>query len=71
MVLGYYHARPIFLEPMITREQLLKRQSFTLVVPHVPGEPITTRAPTEFRAIYDRGTQSYRFVFSGLTSSTN
>ena len=70
MVFGYYHARPIFLEPMITREQLLKRKSFTLAVPRVPGEPITTRAPTLFRADYDRASQSYRFVFSGLVRST-
>jgi len=70
MVFGYYHARPIFLEPMVSREQLLKRQSFTLYVPSVPGQPITVRPPTEFRAIYDRGTQSYRFTFSGLITST-
>jgi hypothetical protein len=70
MVLGYYHARPIFLEPMITREQLLLRRSFTLDVPHVPGEPITVRVPTLFRATYDRGAQAYRLEFSGLTTST-
>jgi hypothetical protein len=39
MVFGYYHARPIFLEPMVTRAQLLKRRSFTLLVPSVPGHP--------------------------------
>lgn len=70
MVFGYYHARPIFLEPMITRAELLRRRSFTLDVPHVPGQPITTRAPTLFRADYDRDTQSYRFIFSGLVTST-
>lgn len=70
MVFGYYHARPIFLEPMVSRAQLLKRRSFTLYVPSVPGQPITVRPPTEFRAIYDRGTQSYRFTFSGLVTST-
>jgi hypothetical protein len=70
MVFGYYHARPIFLEPMLTRETLLRRRSFTLDVPHVPGQPITTRAPTLFRAEWDGTTQSYRFVFSGLVTST-
>ena len=70
MVFGYYHARPIFLEPMITREELLRRRSFTLAVPNVPGEPITTRAPTLFRADYERASQSYRFIFSGLVRST-
>jgi hypothetical protein len=70
MVFGYYHARPIFLEPMITRETLLQRRSFTLDVPHVPGQPITVRTPTLFRAEYDRGAEMYRFVFSGLVAST-
>jgi len=70
MVLGYNHARPIFLEPMITRETLLARRSFTLDVPHVPGEPASVRAPARFRADYDAATQSYRFVFSGLAAST-
>lgn len=71
MVLGYYHARPIFVEPMITRATLLERRSFTLDVPNVPDEPAGVRAPAGFRAEYDRGTQSYRFVFSGLATSRN
>jgi hypothetical protein len=69
MVFGYYRARPIFLEPMVSRAELLKRRSFTLYVPSVPGQPITTRAPTEFRAIWDGRTQSYRFTFSNFVTS--
>jgi hypothetical protein len=70
MVLGYYHARPIFVEPMIARATLLERRSFSLSVPSVPDEPAGVRAPTGFRAEYDRGAQAYRFAFSGLTTST-
>lgn len=70
MVFGYYSARPIFLEPMVTREKLLQRRSFTLFVPSVPGQPITTRAPREFRAIWDGRAQAYRFVFSNLQTLT-
>jgi hypothetical protein len=70
MVLGYYHARPIFVEPMLTRAMLLERRSFSLDVPNVPGEPAGVRAPAGFRAEYDRTAQMYRFVFSAHTSST-
>ena len=70
MVLGYYHARPIFVEPMITRATLLERRSFALAVPRVPDEPAGVRAPTGFRAEYDAGAQSYRFVFSARGGST-
>ena len=66
MVLGYYHARPIFLEPMITREALLARRAFTLDVPAMRGLAASARVPTRFRAEYDRNAQEYRFVFSDL-----
>ena len=70
MVLGYYHARPIFVEPMITRATLLERRSFSLSVPRVPDEPAGVRVPAGFRAEYDRGAQSYRFVFSAAAGAT-
>jgi len=70
MVLGYYHARPIFVEPMITRATLLERRSFTLSVPQVPDEPVGMHAPGGFRADYDRNAQSYRFVFTTPTDGT-
>jgi len=66
MIVGYYHARPIFLEPMISRATLLERRSFSLEVPSVPGAPAGVGAPTAFRAVYDRGAQAYRFAFAGL-----
>jgi hypothetical protein len=69
MVVGYYHGAPNFVEPMLTREMLLKRQSFDLAVPEVPGRPASARYPMKFRADYDSTAQAYRFVFSDLESA--
>jgi hypothetical protein len=70
MVVGYYHARPIFVEPMIARATLLERRSFSLSVPSVPDLPAGVRAPSGFRAEYDRGAQSYRFAFTAAPAGT-
>jgi len=66
VIVGYYHGRPIFVEPMITRATLLGRQSFSLGIPRVPDGQAGVRYPTTFRAEYDGTAQAYRFVFSGL-----
>lgn len=70
MIVGYYRAAPIFVEPMITRATLMQKQSFTMAVPAVPGQPAGTRYPTSFRADYDSTAQAYRFVFSNFTPAT-
>ena len=67
MVLGYYHQKSIFVEPMIANAMMLAKKSFTLAMPAVPGMPAGSRYPTQFRADYDSTAQSYRFVFSGFT----
>ena len=66
MVVGYYHGKPIFIEPMISKAMLLQKKSFTLAVPAVPG--LTGPHPTEFRADWNDATQSYKFVFSNFKS---
>jgi len=66
MVIGYNAGAPIFVEPMITRDMLLKRQSFDLPVPAVPGLPDGVRYPQRFRAEYQADTDTYRFTFSGI-----
>jgi len=66
MVIGYNRGTPQFFEPMITREMLLKRQSFDLPMPTVAGLPEGVRYPQRFRAEYEAGTDSYRFTFSGI-----
>jgi hypothetical protein len=66
MIVGYYHQRPIFIEPMITRALLLERRSFDMDVPVVPGAPANVREPSRFRAVFDSAGQAYDFTFSGF-----
>jgi len=66
MVIGYYHGSPILFEPMIARDMLMRRQSFDLPMPTVPGLPDGVRYPQSFRAEYDAATDAYRFIFSGV-----
>lgn len=67
MIVGYYGTEPIFLEPMIAKETLLRRQSFDLPVPAVPGW--TGAQPRAFRAEYVPDQDSYRFVFSNFSTA--
>ena len=64
MVIGYYHAKPIFIEPMISRAMLNEKQSFDLPIPAIPG--LSGEHPTTFHAEYDAEQRVYRFVFSGF-----
>ena len=64
IVIGYYHGKPIFIEPMISRDMLMQKKSFTLAIPAVPG--LSGNHPTEFRADWNDATQSYKFVFSNF-----
>ena len=63
MVIGYYDAKPIFIEPMITRAMLDEKQSFDLPIPSIPG---LGSHPTTFHASYDAQQGVYRFEFSGF-----
>jgi hypothetical protein len=65
MVIGYYKQAPIFVEPMVSKAMLMKRQSFELPTPIVPGK--TGPQPTRFRAGYDPATEAYRLTLSGFT----
>lgn len=66
MIVGYYKGQTIFIEPMITRATLLEKRSFTIAVPEVLDRPAKARFPTEFRADYQSGAETYRLVFSGI-----
>jgi hypothetical protein len=66
MVIGYYKGGPIFIEPMISRAILMRKQSFDLTIPEVPG--LAGAHPTLFHAEYDATQQAYRFTFSGFTA---
>jgi hypothetical protein len=55
-----------FIEPMITREFLLRRENFTLPVPLPAVLGSATRYPSEFVAQYDRELDAFHFVFKGF-----
>lgn len=63
MVVGFYEGAPIFIEPMISRVRLLRRESFDIPVPAIAG--LEGRQPTTFRAEYVPDEDAYRFTFSG------
>jgi hypothetical protein len=68
MVIGYYKGKAIFIEPMISKAMLMKKASFDLPIPDVPG--LTGAHPTKFHAEWDAAGNSYRFAFTGFTSAT-
>lgn len=65
MIAGYYGGAPIFVEPMITREKLMHRESFELEMPAVSA-PEGVHYPTRVRFDYDATDDAYRIVFSGF-----
>lgn len=68
LMLGYYGGVPIFYEPMVSRELLLRKADFTLPMPTVEDLPPGVRYPTRFRAEYDPAEQQYRLIFTGFAS---
>lgn len=68
MVVGYYKGKPIFIEPMISKAKLMKKASFDLPVPEVPGWE--GPRPTAFHAEYDATAQAYRFILSRFVPAT-
>ncbi len=66
MIAGFYNGNMHFVEPMITRAFLMKKQSFTLAVPRPATLGRETLYPTQFNGIFDPVKQEYRLVFSGF-----
>lgn len=64
MVVGYYKAAPLFIEPMLTKAMLMERRSFDLTLPAIPG--LVGPHATKFHAEFDAAKQEYRFAFSGF-----
>ncbi len=71
MIVGYYHQKPIFVEPMITRTTLLARRTFEQPIPAVGGWPAGVQQPSRFQAVYDSSAQAYQFTFTGFARGTN
>jgi hypothetical protein len=68
MVIGYYKGKPIFIEPMIAKAMLMKKESFDLPIPDIPG--LSGAHPTKFHADFDAAKQAYKFSFSAFTPAT-
>ncbi len=68
MVIGYYKGKLVFIEPMISKATMMKKASFDLPVPDLPG--FTGAHPTKFHAEYDAAGNAYRFIFTGFTPAT-
>lgn len=68
MVIGYYKGKAVFIEPMIAKTTLMKKASFDIPMPDVPG--LTGAHPTKFHAEWDGAANAYRFVFTGFTAGT-
>ena len=64
MVVGYYKAGLIFIEPMISKAMLMEKKAFDLPVPAIPGT--ASAYPRTFRADYNAEKNAYRFVWSGF-----
>jgi hypothetical protein len=64
MVIGYYQAKPIFIEPMISKAMLEEKQSFSFPIPAIPG--LSGSHPTTFQGEYDAQQGVYSFTFSGF-----
>ncbi len=62
MVIGYYHSKPIFIEPMLSRAMLLEKRSFDLPIPSIPG--LSGSYPRVFHGTYDAQQNAYHFAFS-------
>ena len=70
MIQGYFAGKPIFVEPMVTQELMLSKESFTLPVPRPDrfGLAAPTLYPTKFQADYDAAKDAYIFTYSNFIS---
>jgi hypothetical protein len=55
-----------FIEPMVTRDFLLRRETFTLPVPTPAVLGRATQYPSECVVHYDKGSDSYHIVYKGF-----
>lgn len=70
MAVGFYGGNLIFIQPMITREQLLKKEDFTFSLATPPYLGKAALYPTVFTATYDTAKDMYHFVLSKFVHMT-
>lgn len=64
MVVGYYSQNLIFVEPMIARDTLLRRESFDIAVPAADSLNHGKLWPQSFRARFDDVAGAWHLVFT-------
>ena len=67
MVFGYWGGNMTFIEPMVTREYLMRRPNFALSVPRPQYLYRATQYPSVFRSHFNQRSQSYEFTFTGFS----
>ena len=70
MIQGYYNGKVVFVEPMVTQELMLSKESFTLPVPQPAkfGLAAPTLYPTKFWADYNATNDSYEFHYGDFVT---
>ncbi|WP_407542029.1 DUF5602 domain-containing protein (plasmid) [Deinococcus radiomollis] len=70
MLAVYYAGQLNAIEPMITRDTLMKKQSFSLPMPVLAMVGKATRFPTHFEAVFDPASDAYQLTFSAFVKKT-
>jgi len=68
MLAGYYDGKFTFIEPMVTKAALEKKEGFSLPVPQPRSVGRATLYPTSFKATYDADAKAYEFVLGDFKS---
>ncbi|HET9947625.1 MAG TPA: hypothetical protein VFQ22_01745 [Longimicrobiales bacterium] len=66
MLLGYYGGHVVFVEPMVSRAELLRGRSFALDVPSLAEVTEGGPRPTRFVADFDEATETWRLKLTGF-----
>ena len=66
MLAVYYAGQLNAIEPMITRDTLMEKQSFSLPLPALAMVGKATRFPTHFEAVFDPASDAYQLTFSAF-----
>jgi hypothetical protein len=64
MIIGYYQREVIFIEPMVAKDHLMKRQDFDLAMPVLTGRGEGVATPADFEATFDTEQDAYHLVFT-------
>lgn len=68
MIVGYIYGKPHFIEPMVAKHALMRREDFSTDIPKFGGRPDGLADPVEFHAYYDAEADAYQLTFSMVSS---